>query len=162
MQPKKRGYQVSRSRSRSPFLAEGSEFSFLRLPSPVSLAQNGFILSYASLLYRVLLSSVRPESEDSKRLPWGSRSLFATSTSRIQAPSRPKCSVPCRPRRFARPRRFTPRLALWACFIPLPRPGFTLQGFIASSAAALPFSNRCPLVVRSNQATSSCPLAPLD
>lgn len=33
-----------------------------------------------------------------------------------------------RPRCFSHPRRFTPRCALWACFIPLPRPGFPLQG----------------------------------
>jgi len=45
------------------------------------------------------------------------------------------CSVPCRPRRFSRPRRFPPRLALWVYFTPLPRPGFTLQGFDSSSAA---------------------------
>jgi hypothetical protein len=34
-----------------------------------------------------------------------------------------------RPRRFSRPRRFTPRCALRACFIPQPRPRFTPQGF---------------------------------
>jgi len=39
------------------------------------------------------------------------------------------CPVPCHPRRFSRPRWFTPRLALWVYFTPLPRPGFTLQGF---------------------------------
>jgi len=71
------------------------------------------------------------------------------------------CPVPCRPRRFARPRRFPPRLALWVYFTPLPRPGFTLQGFDSSSAAASAFTDRCPLVVRPNLATSSCPLAPL-
>jgi hypothetical protein len=29
-----------------------------------------------------------------------------------------------RPRRFSRPRRLTPPILSWACFIPLPRPGF--------------------------------------
>jgi len=38
-------------------------------------------------------------------------------------------SPPFRPRRFSRPRRFDPRLALWVYFTPQPRPGFTLQGF---------------------------------
>jgi len=57
------------------------------------------------------------------------------------------CSVPCRPRRFSRPRRFPPRLALWVYFTPLPRPGFALQGFDSSSAAASAFTDRCPLVV---------------
>jgi hypothetical protein len=37
-------------------------------------------------------------------------------------------SAAFRPRRFARPRRFPPPPALRACFIPLPRPGFSLQG----------------------------------
>jgi len=129
MQSKKRVYWVPRSRAYSPFLT-ASAGSFLRLPSPRSLAQTGFILSYASVLFRVLPSSVRPESEDSKRLPWGSRSLIATSALCVRAPSRPICSVPFRPRRFSRPRRFTPQLALWVYFTPLPRPGFTLQGFL--------------------------------
>jgi len=38
-------------------------------------------------------------------------------------------SPPLRPRRFSRPRRFDPRIALWVYFTPQPRPGFTLQGF---------------------------------
>ncbi len=44
-----------------------------------------------------------------------------------------------RPQRFSRSRRFPPPLASWACFIPLPRPGFTLQGFLP---AAQPFPPR--------------------
>jgi len=57
------------------------------------------------------------------------------------------CPVPCRPRRFSRPRRFPPRLALWVYFTPLPRPGFSLQGFYSSTAAASAFTDRYPLVV---------------
>ena len=54
---------------------------------------------------------------------------------------RPDHGVPSpltfRPRRFSRPRRFAPLLALWVCFTPLPRPGFPLQGFsLASSRVA--------------------------
>jgi len=37
--------------------------------------------------------------------------------------------APFRPRRFARPRRLPPPPTLRAYFIPLPRPGFALQGF---------------------------------
>jgi hypothetical protein len=46
-----------------------------------------------------------------------------------------------RPQRFSRSRRFSPPRTSWACFIPLPRPGFALQGFsplpsrLASSAS---------------------------
>jgi hypothetical protein len=36
---------------------------------------------------------------------------------------------PCRPRRFARPRRFVPPPTLQVYFTLLPRPGFALQGF---------------------------------
>jgi len=35
-----------------------------------------------------------------------------------------------RPQRFARSRRFAPPLTLRACFIALPCPGFSLQGFV--------------------------------
>ena len=83
----------------------------------------------------------------SKAPSLGLRSLIATSTtaSSLEHPMR---SLPFRPRRFSRPRRLPPRLAWWAYFIPLPRPGFTLQGFDSSSAAVSPFSARCPLAVR--------------
>ena len=37
---------------------------------------------------------------------------------------------PFRPRRFSRPRRLPPLLALWVYFTPQPRPGFALQGFV--------------------------------
>jgi hypothetical protein len=43
-----------------------------------------------------------------------------------------RCSTTClpvRPQRFSRSRRVTPPRTSWACFIPQPRPGFTLQGF---------------------------------
>jgi hypothetical protein len=36
--------------------------------------------------------------------------------------------APFRPRRFSRPRRFHPRMALRVYFTPQPRPGFSLQG----------------------------------
>ena len=64
-----------------------------------------------------------------------------------------------RPRRFTRPRRLAPPSALRVYFAPLPRPGFSLQGFSlprsrTASSAAVP-SRRCrPLAAR------GCPLAP--
>ena len=73
-------------------------------------------------------SSVRQKPESFQRLPWGCgpSSRHQPAASKLRASYR---SSPCRPRRFSRPRRFPPLLALWAYFIPLPRPGFTLQGF---------------------------------
>jgi len=67
-----------------------------------------------------------------------------------------------RPQRFSRSRRFTPRLTLRACFIPLPRPGFTLQGVspppsrpaLRQANSLLPFAE-CPLM-------KSCPLISKD
>jgi hypothetical protein len=56
--------------------------------------------------------------------------LFATSAQRVHGP----VSIPgppvFRPQRFARSRRLAPRSALQACFVPLPRPGFALQGVV--------------------------------
>src|SRR5688572_8156255 len=50
-----------------------------------------------------------------------------------------------RPQRFSRSRRFAPLSALWACFIPLPRPGFTLQG-LSPQPSHRDSSPRCPLL----------------
>jgi len=53
---------------------------------------------------------------------------FATSVRRVHfSPGVPRPTM-FRPQRFSRSRRFTPPHTLWAYFIPLPRPGFTLQG----------------------------------
>jgi hypothetical protein len=49
---------------------------------------------------------------------------------RPRLPGAPTLRASVRPRRFARPRRFPPLPALQACFIPQPRPGFALQGFV--------------------------------
>jgi len=51
-------------------------------------------------------------------------------------------AVTFRPRRFARPRRFTPPVPLRACFIPLPRSGFALQGFDPHRGAVPIFTGR--------------------
>jgi hypothetical protein len=59
----------------------------------------------------------------------GVSSLFATSVPRVHISAGVPCRPSFRPRRFARPRRLPPRCTWWACFIPLPRPGFSLQGF---------------------------------
>jgi hypothetical protein len=48
---------------------------------------------------------------------------------------------------YTRPRRFTPPRALRACFIPQPRPGFTLQGFLSAIQPTRLIDVPCPLVV---------------
>jgi len=52
-----------------------------------------------------------------------------------------------RPRRFARPRRFPLSTTLRACFIPLPRPGFTFQGFVPATKPNRLIDGPCPPVV---------------
>jgi len=61
-----------------------------------------------------------------------------------------------RPRRFARPRRFTPPLPSRACFIPLPRPGFALQGFLPHRGAVPGFPG--PFMPSCRWATRTCGL----
>jgi len=119
--------------------------SFRKPPSPCSLAQTRFILSYALLLFTVLPSPVCPRSENLRRLPWGlAVPLRDICHPRLTPWAILACSVPFRPRRFSRPRRFPPRLALWVYFTPLPRPGFSLQGFNSSTAANDAFTPSWP------------------
>jgi len=59
----------------------------------------------------------------------GFRARFAVSASESTCTAGVPGQPTFRPRRFARPRRFPPRITSWVCFTPLPRPGFSLQGF---------------------------------
>lgn len=56
-------------------------------------------------------------------------SLFATSTPGVHYPTSIPSSSAFHPQSFAPSRWFAPPSTLRACFIPLPRPGFALQGF---------------------------------
>ena len=72
-----------------------------------------------------------------RRLPWGcgpsSRHDRPASVQRAS-----QLPLPFRPRRFARPRRFSPPAGSWVYFTPLPRPGFALQGMsLSHSRSAL-------------------------
>jgi hypothetical protein len=67
-------------------------------------------------------------SADIERLPWGFL-LLRDKSAGVNLPMgfpRPSMS---RPQRFSRSRRVPPPQTSWAYFIPLPRPGFTPQGF---------------------------------
>jgi hypothetical protein len=106
------------------------------LPSPDFLRSGSF--SYElnvhfrvhSACFLPPVSSMRPRSpaRDGKRL-WGfrvpsSRHLLVVSTHAQSTQLR----ATFRPRRSSRPRRLAPPRALWVCFAPQPRPGFSLQG----------------------------------
>jgi len=97
-------------------------------------------------LFRVLPSPVCSMPPGAEHLPWGCLSLFVTSTRSVHAASVPN-PPPFRPRRFSRPRRFPPLLALWVCFTPQPRPGFSLQGLVLSHSRCTSSVRPCPHVV---------------
>jgi hypothetical protein len=96
--------------------------------------RRGSILSCASFLLRVLRD--RPPLASRREAPSLGFCPLRDISHRSPPPRglpRAGCQLPklaaFRPRRFARPRRLPPPPALRACFIPLPRPGFSLQGF---------------------------------
>lgn len=105
---------------------------FLALPSPGLLrVQVHPLVSFPSsseFVAAFYLPSVR-----GCPLPRGAcsrvRFPFATSVREVHLPASFPPWPTFRPQRFARSRRLTPSRTLQACFILLPRPGFTLQGF---------------------------------
>jgi hypothetical protein len=91
-----------------------------------------------------------------ERLPWGlpSQSRHQLRRSTCERGSQPRPTF--RPRRFARPRRLTLSTTLRACFIPLPRPGFTFQGFVPTAWPGRLVDDPCPPVVDHPLLPSSC------
>jgi hypothetical protein len=128
---------------------------------PPFSCESGFILSCAC---PPLQSSYRIAPARSVRsgLPsLGFLLLIATSEPRVHLPTSFPRPPMFRPQRFSRSRRFAPLDTLRACFIPLPRPGFSLQGVSplpsradsSPSRSLLPFADlhlqqsflRCPV-----------------
>jgi len=70
---------------------------------------------------------------------------IATSTCRVHSLTGHPTRSMFRPQCFSHSRRFTPRLALRAYFIPLPRPGFPLQG-LSLLPSQCNSSLHCPLL----------------
>jgi hypothetical protein len=95
-------------------------------------------------------------------------SLFATSHARSHFSRDFPSPTTFRPQAFAASRRFAPRTRLRACFIPLPRPGFSLFRGFSPRAATLPHrKERAPMPLfhrrsrtcfhfRRNQCASTC------
>jgi len=120
---------------------------------PRFLAKTGSSSRALPLLYRVLTDSDPPEP-----LRVRAPSLGFTSQSRRQHRESTCGELPTalpmfRPQRFSRSRRFAPLAALRACFIPLPRPGFTLQG-LSPQPSHRDSSPRRPLVSLTTLASS--------
>jgi hypothetical protein len=68
--------------------------------------------------------------------------------------------TPVRPQRFARSRRVTPPNTAWACFIPQPRPGFTLQGISPQPSRLASSSSRTHMPLATFTYQRVAPLAP--
>jgi len=123
---------------------------------PRSLASSGSSSPELHLSYRVLTVPDLPLAE-AKSASLGvlcspSRHRLVEST--CERVSHPRPTV--RPRRFSRPRRFTPRPASRVCFTPQPRPGFTFQGFVpAAQPRRLVGDPYPPVVQRTSPAAES-------
>jgi hypothetical protein len=85
----------------------------------------------------------------------GVSSLFAMSATGVHARPGSQTRPSVHPRRFSRPRWFPPPVALRACFIPLPRPGFRFRGFLPPirSADSSPSRPSSPLAPSSYRVT---------
>jgi hypothetical protein len=124
--------------------------------SPVPLRTRVHPLVSFGLLSRVRTASNLPSAR-MRRAP----SLGFSSQSRYQ-PRRSTCERASqahpmfRPRRFARPRRFSLSTTSWACFIPQPRPGFAFQGFVPATQPAHLVGGPCPPVVDPPRLPSRC------
>jgi hypothetical protein len=143
-----------RADRRPPFRAERASSS--RRPSPIP-CQNGFILSCFASPPKSLRLPPWPFIAEWRR-PAGVSSLFATSPAASTYRGHSQLPAWFRPRVFSTPRRFPPLPALRACFIPLPRPGFSVQGL-------LPYRSRRRLVATPSlralfpAALTGCPVA---
>jgi hypothetical protein len=122
------GYWFPTPATSSPF-PTGKAVS-LRSPSPARLRKRVHPPMSSTPLQSAAVPS--PPRASRRRAP----SLGSAFPLRDISQQRPDSGVPlpptCRPRRFSRPRRFPPPLALWVYFTPQPRPGFALQGFSLS------------------------------
>jgi len=95
--------------------------------------------------------------------------LIAPSVSRVRRRDGFHATAAVRPQVFATSRRFAPRYTLRACFIPLARPGFSLQGLLlagsrhGSSPRPCPHTvtaSRAPLARRPSRSSVSRPCSP--
>jgi hypothetical protein len=106
-------------------------FRRYRPPAP---CEAGFILSCAPFASRVPSRVHLPVRVSAAGASRGVLSLITTSARGVHSPAGIPGPPTFRPQRFTRSRRFAPPPALRACFIALPCPGFSLQGFVPRSS----------------------------
>jgi len=114
---------------------------------PRFLAKTGSSSRELGLLFRVRTASNLPPARMRGAPSMGSRSQSRHQLRRstCERGSQPRPTF--RPRCFAHPRRLTLSTTSWACFIPLPRPGFTFQGFAPATWPRRLVVGPCPPVV---------------
>jgi len=123
---------------------------------PRLLAKTGSSSLELCLLFRVRTASNLPRARmrEAPSLGFPSQSRHQLRRSTCGRRSQPRPTF--RPRCFAHPRRLSLSTTSWACFIPLPRPGFTFQGFVPTTQPARLVDEPCPRVVCRRCLPSTC------
>jgi hypothetical protein len=149
---------LSVPRSRLALAVSGGADGFYRLPSLARLPKQVHPPVRFTPLQSTAVSN--PPRASRRRAPSLGLAFPLRDISLRRPCDRVPIPPPCRPRRFSRPRRFAPPPALWVCFTPQPRPGFSLQGVSLPHSRCASSAPRCPRVGWRRFAADSCPPAP--
>jgi hypothetical protein len=126
---------------------------------PRSLARPGSSSPELYLPFRVH-SCLSPARHKCRAPSLGSRPPFATLAREVHSPSGFPHPTTFRPQRFSRSRRLAPPRTLRACFIPLPRPGFALQGFSSLPSRLASSTSRAFMSLTELSSQRVAPLVP--
>jgi hypothetical protein len=127
---------------------------------PRSLARPGSSSRRLCLSFRVL-SCLSPARHLAVSSTFHGVSLpFATLICEVHSPTSFPLSPTFRPQCFSHSRRLTPSHTLWAYFIPLPRPGFALQGLSPLPSRLASSTSRALMVFTRFSSQQVTPLVP--
>ena len=128
-------------------------FTFLPAPVPSRVRVHPLVSFASSSEFQPLRPCLRADAETpSLGFCSPSRHQYEKSTCERASQARPTV----RPQRFSRSRRFPPPRTLRVCFAPLPRPGFTFQGFCPAAKPVRLVGGPCPPVVGGSRLSPSC------
>jgi hypothetical protein len=125
-------------------------------PSSASCEAGSFSRAFRPL--RSLFACLPGHSFRSDTVLPGVSSLFAALSGGVHLRGSSQAPATFRPQAFSASRRLAPPPASRACFIPQPRPGFSVQGFLSlrSATGSSPATASMPFSVR---ALTGCPAA---
>jgi hypothetical protein len=135
-------------------------------PSPAPFGSGSFSRAFAPL--RSSFACLPGHSFRSDTVLPGVSSLFAALSGGVHLCGISQFPATFRPQVFATSRRLAPPPASRACFIPQPRPGFSVQGFLplrsvtisSTATASLPFAVRtltgCPAAMSTRRDFEAC------